>query len=291
MSSTLKCSTCVKSPRCSLIYQHRCAGYKLQAEASNRNENVLNTASPGRSSLWILRSEMLSTSDRPTTSGLQSPSGVPTQCGPSPATQEDCRQSPCRVPPAQWGNRFARESGEEEHELFGDLPAAHVEPLQDDAAQHEAHQDELDRAAVPSPSNASNLAGPRCINGELVRPTPPRDDSPSTACQASTVCASGGVRLGKANPPCFGAPPGIVPVPSREIPPPPPPPSRQSSSSAANPVTYPMPWTPLNTRAADSSPADRRRCPLILHGQAPISLVPSSMQTSMTQCWSRHLQS
>ena len=48
-----------------------------------------------------------------------------------------------------------------------------------------------------------------CINGELVRPTPPRDDSPSTACQASTVCASGGVRLGKANPPCFGAPPGI----------------------------------------------------------------------------------
>ena len=153
------------------------------------------------------------------------------------------------------GNHFARESGEEECELFGDLPAAQEEPFQDESAQHEAHQDELDRAAVPSPSsaNASNLTGPRCINGELVRPTPPRDDSPSTACQASTVCASGGVRLGKANPPCFGAPPGITPVPSREIPPPPPPPpSRYSSNSAANPVSCPMPWTPLNTRPKTS---------------------------------------
>ena len=62
--------------------------------------------------------------------------------------------------------------------------------------------------------------GPRCINGELVRPTPPRDDSPSTACQASIVCAPGGVRLGKAGPPCFGSPPGTVP--SRRTPPPPP---------------------------------------------------------------------
>ena len=56
----------------------------------------------------------------------------------------------------------------------------------------------------------------------------------------------------QANPPCFGAPPGIVPVPSRQIPPPPPPPSRQSSSSAADPLTYPMPWTPLNTRPKTS---------------------------------------
>ena len=57
------------------------------------------------------------------------------------------------------------------------------------------------------------------------------------------------MRLGKANPPCFGAPPGISQAPSRELPPPPPPPpSRYSSNSAANPVSYPMPWTPLNTR-------------------------------------------
>ena len=106
------------------------------------------------------------------------------------------------------GNHYARESGEEECELFGDVPPGHEEFLPEEPAQHEAHQDELDRAAVPSPSNdiASNVAGPRCINGELVRPTPPRDDSPSTACQASTVCAARGVRLGKANPPCFGSP-------------------------------------------------------------------------------------
>ena len=49
----------------------------------------------------------------------------------------------------------------------------------------------------------SNLV-PRCINGELARPTPPSDDSPSTACQASTVCAPGGVPIGKA-PPGFGS--------------------------------------------------------------------------------------
>ena len=65
---------------------------------------------------------------------------------------------------------------------------------------------------------ASNLASPRCINGQLVRPTPPSDDSPSTACQASTVCAPAEVTLGKAAP-GFGACPGIVP--SRRIPPPP----------------------------------------------------------------------
>ena len=51
-------------------------------------ENVLNTASPGRCLSWILPSEMMSTPDRPTTSGLQSPSGVPMQFGASPATQE-----------------------------------------------------------------------------------------------------------------------------------------------------------------------------------------------------------
>ena len=31
-----------------------------------------------------------------------------------------CRHSACQVPPAQCGNHFARESGEEECELFGD---------------------------------------------------------------------------------------------------------------------------------------------------------------------------
>ena len=156
------------------------------------------------------------------------------------------------------GTHYAREPGEEECELFGDVPPGQEEIFPEEPAQHEAHQDELDRAAIPSPSNdiASNVLGPRCINGELVRPTPPSDDSPSTACQARTVRASGGVRLGKATPPCFGSPPSIVPAPSRRIPPPPPPAEpRQSSSSAANPVSYPMKW--YQTR--DSRRRRRRR--------------------------------
>ena len=168
----------------------------------------------------------MKTPNRPTTSGLQSPSGAPVQFGPSPATQEYCRQSPSRRPPAQWGNHFAREPGDAECELFGDLLTDQEEPFQDASAQNDAHQDELDAAAAPSHSNTSvlDLTGPRCVNGELARPSPPRDDSPSTACQASTVCAPGGVRLGKANPPCFGAPPRISQVPSRQLPPLPPPP-------------------------------------------------------------------
>ena len=210
--------------------------------------NVLNTASPGRSSSWILPSEMTSTLDRPTSSGLQSPSGVPVQFGPSPLTQEYRHPSPCCAPPAQWGNHHARESGEEECELFGDVSLGHEESLPEVPSQHEARQDELDSASIPSVPNsiASNLAGPRCINGQLVRPTPPSDDCPSTACQASTVCAPGGVALGKA-PPGFGSRPGIVP--SRKIPPPPPPPEpRQHNTSAVNPASYPMQWTPLHTR-------------------------------------------
>ena len=87
------------------------------------------------------------------------------------------------------GNHYARESGEEECELFGDVPPEE-NPL-GVPAECEAPQDKLDNASTPSVSNsmASNLAGPRCINGQLVRPTPPSDDSP--ACQASTVCAPG----------------------------------------------------------------------------------------------------
>ena len=46
-------------------------------------DNTLNTLSPGRSSRWILPHE-LETPDRPTSSGLQSPVGVPVQFGPSP---------------------------------------------------------------------------------------------------------------------------------------------------------------------------------------------------------------
>ena len=50
-------------------------------------DNVLNTASPGRCSLWILPFEMMRTPDRPTTSALQTPTGAPVQLGPSPVAR------------------------------------------------------------------------------------------------------------------------------------------------------------------------------------------------------------
>ena len=106
------------------------------------------------------------------------------------------------------GDHDARAEGEEDCELFRDPPQTDEDPLQDIFEQEHGmeHQDELQIASVPSPSNCScsNQTGPRCVNGQLVRPDPPRDDSPSTACNYSSVTASGGVRLGKANPPCFG---------------------------------------------------------------------------------------
>ena len=132
-------------------------------------ENVLNTRSPGRCSSWILPSEM-ETPDRPTSSGLQSPKGAPVQVGPSPQTREYSRPSPCCIPPAQWGDRYARDPGEEECELFGEVPLGHDENLLGMPADGEARQDELDNAAAShvSDSTASNLEGPRCINGQLV---------------------------------------------------------------------------------------------------------------------------
>ena len=80
-----------KSEMHSHLSAHMC---KLEHDSPSRTvesepENVLNTASPGRSSSWILPSEMMSTPDRPTCSGLQSPSKVPVQFGPSPLAQEE----------------------------------------------------------------------------------------------------------------------------------------------------------------------------------------------------------
>ena len=100
-------------------------------------ENVLNTISPGRCSSWILPHEMTITPERPTTGGLQSPIGEPVQLGPSPATEEYSRRSPCRIPPAQWGYHDAREEEEEEEEceLFRDPPAAEGGPAQCDLEQ------------------------------------------------------------------------------------------------------------------------------------------------------------
>ena len=70
-------------------------------------------------------SKELETPDRPTSSGLQSPMGAPVQLGPSPQTREYSHPSPCCIPPAQWGDMHARDPGEEECELFGEVPPGH----------------------------------------------------------------------------------------------------------------------------------------------------------------------
>ena len=58
------------------------------------------------------------------------------------------------------------------------------------------HQDELQVATVPTPSNPClSQTGPRCVNGRLVHPEPSRDDACSKACSSSSVTASGGVCL------------------------------------------------------------------------------------------------
>ena len=71
----------------------------------------------------------METPDRPTSSGLQSPIGAPVQLGPSPQTREYSHPSQCCIPPAQWGNRYARDPGEEDCELFGEVPLGHEEIL------------------------------------------------------------------------------------------------------------------------------------------------------------------
>ena len=60
-------------------------------------ENVLNTASPGRRSSWILASEVM-TPARPGTGGIQTPTGPPVQLGPSPVTQQYSRLHDQSVP-------------------------------------------------------------------------------------------------------------------------------------------------------------------------------------------------
>ena len=103
-----------KSEMQSHLSAHMC---KMEHTSPSRSlesepDNVLNTASPSRSSAWILPSKMPTTPDRPTSSGLQSPSGIPVQLGPSPLTQEYCRPSPCCVPPARWVNTTMLENPE-----------------------------------------------------------------------------------------------------------------------------------------------------------------------------------
>ena len=58
--------------------------------------------------------------------------------------------------------------------MFGDIFRGQEENPPEEPAQQEAHQDELDRASIPSPSIAiaANLTGPRCVNGEEEKQVP-----------------------------------------------------------------------------------------------------------------------
>ena len=131
-------------------------------------ENVLNTLSPGRSARWILPAE-LETPNRPTSSGLQSPVGVPVELAPSTSTQEYVRQTPCGVPPAQWGDLHARE-GDDGCELFGNMPEADDLDLLGEPARNAEQQDKLENAEVLPLVHAQqpHISGPRCVNGNLV---------------------------------------------------------------------------------------------------------------------------
>ena len=114
-------------------------------------ENVLNTASPGKCPSWILPSEMM-TPDRPTTGGLQTPTGAPVRLGPSPITQQYSRRQDLSLPPAQWGDQDLRAEDEEECELFAGPLQPGGEPAVDliDHDLNVAHQDELKAAVVLS---------------------------------------------------------------------------------------------------------------------------------------------
>ena len=72
---------------------------RLTVEAAP--DNVLNTAGPCRSPPWILPAELM-TPMRPTTGGVQTPTGTPVAYGPSPVTQRYDLDTPAQcVAPAQ----------------------------------------------------------------------------------------------------------------------------------------------------------------------------------------------
>ena len=169
---------------------------------------------------------------RPTTGRLRTPEGAPVRYGPSPVKQQYSRQSDLSVPPAQWGDRNLQTHDDtEEADLLQDALQPGGEQAGDPVEQDlfTEPQDELNTASVPrpiQPPEQHNLNLARCVDGRILRPQPPQDDSPSTACDSSTVSTStpGGVRPGGAQPPCFGQqPPGIPQVPSIPLPPTPPP--------------------------------------------------------------------
>ena len=146
-------------------------------------ENFLNTLSPGRTTRWILPQE-LETPDRPTTSGMQSPIGLPAQLGPSPRIQEYSVPQPRSVPPAQWGDVYGRPA-DDGCELFGALPGDEEPPASTPPQQAVQHPDELDDAAFPPPPpRPEPLVAARCVNGTLLRRGDAEEELPRHADRA-----------------------------------------------------------------------------------------------------------
>ena len=214
-------------------------------------DNTLNTLSPGRSSRWILPHE-LETPDRPTSSGLQSPVGVPVQFEPSPMTREYSATPPAHVPPAQWGEFYGRGS-DDGCVLFGAAPEA--EESDELCPQVAAPQpDELQNAHSPiAPLPQVPVIAARCVNGTLLRPSNAEDDQPSTALQQSEVRAPGKVQLGRGTPGQSQSPGGRRGRDIHPPLPPAPPPPVPHASAAPSAVLYPVQWTPLHTRAHNNA--------------------------------------
>ena len=134
MSSTPRCSICVRSLRCSHTCQHTCVGWSRQAQADSTKRDDVDTGQANfvKSNLHLESQWVRSKSSE----------------------SRNRRPSPCCIPPAQWENHHAKEPGEEYCELFGDVSLGHEENLPQVPVQREAHQDELDSASIPSVSNS-----------------------------------------------------------------------------------------------------------------------------------------
>ena len=94
--------------------------------------------------------------------------------------------------------------------------------------------------ALPMTTNSSNVTIPRCVNGQLARPEPPRYDSPSTACNSSSVTASGGVQSWSTMFRCTSRnTPGPFETDATA--------STTSTDPSAHAAAYPRHWTLLRT--------------------------------------------
>ena len=183
-------------------------------------ENMLNTVSPGRRSSWILASELM-TPARPTTRGrstcpIWSKSKKDVNYLEFPCSQEENNQE---ILSNKVYSRRARTSCRLRELLNLQTTKSHLMSIPFDALMAEL----------------------------FVRDNVIDEESPSTACNSSTVSTStlGGVRLGAAEPPCFGQLPGLAQVPSIPLPPPPP----RTSNTSSNAEVYPPQWTPLGAKS------------------------------------------